>query len=284
MATAKKGKSKEKDRKRKNRPGHSKPKGGEISGGLSKSRIGRRAGLTARLIIDTGNTKCVQFLGKPDNPADFKEYETHAWREKGQWHFVPCLPGCPLDDDEDEEVRKTSYRFCCNVWSFKDKAVKVFEGGTEIATKILLRYESKKKTWLQRTFDISKIKGERISWDIDTADKKALRSTDGLDLHDLDQFIIGGWERYFSEEYSEGGKKKGAKAKKGKEPKKSAMDDDDDEQEDSFDADELLDKEQTSLSDLKKIATSLKIKLVDKEGVKRDRKTLVRLIIKKQDS
>lgn len=271
------------DNKKKGSSGGLSPKAAK---GLNKKKISRRRGGNfKRLVIEKGDYKAVQFL---NDPTEMFEYEQHVWREKGQWYFVPCLDDffdtkglCPLCEDDEKEVARTSYQFAANVWSFKDKAVKILTGGQDLAGRIMFRWEKKKSLFLKRTWDIRKNDTKPVTMDIDVGDKSALKSTSKLELFDLAQYVLEEAERYYGDDMPT------MKGKKKKTPKRTALDDydedDDDESEDEYDKETLLDKEETPLKELKRIASEeFGIKLVDKAGDKRDRETLVRLIMKRQ--
>lgn len=241
----------------------------KVYSGLSKSRIAQRAASnTPRLIVDKGKTKTIQFL---DQPTAMKEYDVHSFREKGKWVYVPCIEGkCPLCEDEEREVSKTSYRFLANVWSFKDKKVVVLEGGVELSEKILHRFERKKKFFMKRTWDLTKMSGERITWDIDQGEKAPLRDTSDLKLYDLDEYIAAQIQRYYGTELPDTSK-----------AKKTALDDDDDDdaEEDEYDEETL---EEMSRKELVKVARSMEISLKNKEGDKASDRLLIKRILKAQ--
>lgn len=239
----------------------------KVYSGLSKSRIAQRAASnTPRLILDKGQTKTIQFL---DSPATMKEYDTHSFREKGGWKYVPCLEGkCPLCEDEEREVSKTSYRFLANVWSFKDKKVVVLEGGVELSEKILSRFDRKKKFFMKRTWDITKMSGERVTYDIDQGEKAVLKDTSDLKLYDLDDYIAAQLQRYYGTDVPDTSK-----------AKRTSLDDDDDADEDEYDEETL---EEMSSKELKKVARSLGVSLTNKDGDPASSKLLIKRILKEQ--
>lgn len=263
------------------RPKNGRGLGATLHKGLSKERINqKRGGNFKRLVIEKGKTKTVQFL---DHPNDMYEYEQHGWREQGKWYFVPCLQNfglaCPLDEEEDRQISRTSYQFAGNVWSFTDKAVKILTGGQDLAGRIMFRFDRKKSTFMKRTWDISKFDTQPVTHDVDAGDKATLKSTSGLELFNLEEYVREEAERYFGDDMPGSGKKKG-KGKKS-EPKRTSLDDDDEDEEDAYDEDDL---NNMPWPELKKVATGMKIKLVDRDGEKRKRSALVKLILKKQDA
>ena len=254
----------------------SKSEGGGLSvrtfGGLNKSRYTKGTG-GDRVILKQGDTVSVQFLAPIDDASQWKEINQHVFQEGKRWNYVPCLgDDCPLCDDEDSDVRKTSYRFFTNVFNFKTKKIEILEGPKDLSGRIAYKYEKNKKRFTQRVFEISKLATTPVSYDVDLdEERRAKSSIDTAKAIDLDEYLNSQAVRYFGDDMPAPGKKS-----KGK--KRTALDDDD-VIEDEYDEDEL---EEMEWSDLKQVATSLGIKLKDKEGNKRKRPTLIKLIIKKQ--
>lgn len=244
-------------------------------GGLNKKNYTKKGGFGDFVKMDQGDTVLVQFVANIDDDEWWKEIEQHVFKEKGKWQYVPCLgDNCPLCEDDDPDVAKTSYRFFTVVYDFGEKRLAILEGPKDLSGRIAFRYEKKKKSFLTRTWDISKLKTQPVSYDVESADKKAKEiDEEKLKAFDLDKMIQSKAERYFGEDIASGGKKKN---------KKSALDDDDEdeyESDDEYDEDELLDME---ASEIRKIAKDLGIKRTDKEGEARSKKTLIKLILKKQ--
>lgn len=256
-------------------------KGGGLSvrtfGGLNKKNYTKKGGFGDFVKMDVGDTVLVQFVADISDDEWWKEIEQHVFKEKGKWQYVPCLgDNCPLCEDDDPEVAKTSYRFFTVVYDFGEKRLAILEGPKDLSGRIAFRYEKKKKSFLSRTWDVSKLKTQPVSYDVESADKKAKEiDEEKLKAFDLDKMIQAKAERYFGEDL--------AGNKKSKKPKKSALDDDDDEDDyeadDEYDEDDLLEMER---SEVRKIAKQLGIKATDKEGEARSKKTLIKLILKKQ--
>lgn len=261
-----------KDKKKK---GKSKSSGLSVRtfGGLNKSNYTKKGNFGDFVKMDVGDTVLVQFVANIDDDQWWKEIEQHVFKEKGKWQYVPCLgDNCPLCQDDDPEVAKTSYRFFTVVYDFAEKRLAILEGPKDLSGRIAFRYEKKRKSFLSRTWDVSKLKTTPVSYDVESADKKAKEiDEEKLATFDLDKMLHAKAVRYFGEDLDA--------AKKGS--KKSALDDDDDEDaiDDEYDQDDL---EEMSMKELKRVAKALGIKTVDKEGEARSKKTLIKLVLKKQ--
>jgi hypothetical protein len=243
--------------------------------GLSKKRM-EKGQASNRLILKQGKTQTVQFL---DTPDEMKEFDMHQFQDGGKWNYVPCAgDDCPLCEDDDPDVARTRYRFICNVYSFSDKAVRVMNGPKDLSGRIMQRYErlrksaggSRKKAakrFLSKTYDVTQLNTQPVTYDVEAADDEPVQ-TDKLKKLDLEAYIINDMKRYFGADgMPDGGGK-------------TAMDDDDeDEQEDEYDEDEL---DEMTPGEVRSIAKGLGIKLVDKDGEKRKKSALIRLILKKQ--
>lgn len=245
-------------------------KGGGLSAktysGLSKKRM-EKSGSGTNLRIKKGESATVQFLEVPKNMLEFDQ---HQFQDKGKYNYVPCAgDDCPLCEDDDEQVSNVKYRFICNVWDFGSGKVKTLEGPKTLAGRIRARYDRKKDRFLKRTFDVSLYDTEPSEWDVEGSDEDPLPTskTKELKRHDLQKTINDSLQRYFGNALPSKGSK-------------SALDDDDEDfEEDEYDEDDLDEMEP---SEVKKIAKSLGIKTVNKEGDKRSKAQLIKLILKKQ--
>lgn len=236
--------------------------------GLNDKRMAKGSN-TPRLILKQGDTASVQFL---TSIKEFREYDMHQFQERNRWQYVPCAgDGCPLCEDEDPDVSKVSYRFCCNVWVPKEKKALVLEGPKDLSGRIALRFKGNKKKFTRRIYDVSKLKTTPVSYDVERSDGRTI-DPDSVELIDLDKFITDEMERYFGDSTPK-------PSKRGRSSLDDDDDDDDDGDDDEYDEDELDDME---LSEVKSIAKSLGIKPVDKDGNKRKKSALIRLILKKQ--
>lgn len=255
-----------------------KSKGGKKSGGLtvrtfgglSKERYAKKGTGGDRVVIKQGDTVTVQFVAPITDSDAWKEIEQHQFQDNNRWNYVPCLgDNCPLCEDEDNDVRKTHYRFFTNVYDFKQKKVAILEGPKDLSGRIAFRYEKRKKTFLDRTWDVSKMATTPVSYDVEAGDEDPVRIKTAK-LIDLDAYILSEATRYFGEDMPTG-KSKG----------KSALDDDDeDAEDDEYDEDDL---EEMSTKEIKSIARNMKIKLVNpKTDEPRSKSTLIKLILKKQ--
>lgn len=234
--------------------------------GLNEGRM-KKGSNSPRVILKQGDTATMQFL---TGIKEFREYDSHQFQERNRWNYVPCAgDGCPLCEDEDPDVSKVTYRFCCNVWVPKEKKVLVLEGPKDLSGRIALRFKSNKKKFTKRMFDVSKLKTTPVSYDVERSDGRVI-DPDSVELIDLEAFIISEMERYFGDSTPK-------ISKKGR----SSLDDDDDDDadEDEYDEDELEDME---ISEVRSIAKGLGIKLKDKDGEKRKKSALIKLILKKQ--
>lgn len=252
--------------------GEAKKLSAKIYSGLSAERLAKKSGGN-RLIINKKNpTKTVQLL---DEIEEMKEYDMHSFREGRGWVYVPCAgEECPLCDDEDDEVSSIAYRAAANVWSFDDNAVLVLEGGKEIFGKIGRRIEKakqKKKDIRKTTLEISRIEGDRVSYDVDSGDEDPIDFKPLLKKrHDLDAFVNDQIARYYKDDNS--GPKKASK--------KSALDDDD---EDEYEEDEAS----YTKSDLKAMSPKQLKRAAKDAGVKYDAEkpnlTIKRILASQED-
>lgn len=267
-------KSKKDKAKPKGKPDRGRQEKGKVFGGLHKDRYEKRARGADRLELQQGDSAVVQFVAPITDEKFWKEIDQHQFQDKG-WRYVPCLgEGCPLCDDDDKDVAKTTYRFFTVVWDFKEKRLAVAEGPKDLSGRIGRRYEGLKKkgkedTFLKKTYLVSKNKTTPVSYDIETDDKKPVK----IDLSkapDLDAYIEDQKVRYFGEDLPKATKKKG----KGKKGQKTALDDD------AAEDDELTKDELNDLSD-KKLTAYAKEVGIKKPDVS-DRKGLIKQILKKQ--
>lgn len=204
--------------------------------GLSKKRMASKASenFGKRVRLDKGSTVPVQFL---ELPNDFIEYEMHAFQENGRWTYVPCIgEDCPLCQSESDQIRKTSYRFSCNVWNLKEKKVQILEGPKDLAQRIFYRYERAPKKFLKRTYEITKFPTNPVSYGMDIGEDEIKSTAKLMDkLHDLDAYVDEEARRYYGDEVPS------AKALDADEEDVEEDEDLDDEDEDDEEEDEDLD-------------------------------------------
>lgn len=237
--------------------------------GLNKKRMEKKGGNFNRVVIKQGDSVVVQFL---EPIEEFVEYENHSFRDGARWQYVPCAgDDCPLCADDDPDVSKTGYRFCCNVYNFKEKKVQILEGPKDLAGRIAHRYERRAKSWLKRTWEISKFPTTPVSYDVESADDRPVRP-DGLERHDLMKYITDEMLRYFGDDIPSPSKGGGP----------SSLDDDWDDEEDSFDDDEYTKEDLLDLGPaaLKEAAESVGVSV--KKITKENRKKVISAILKKQ--
>ena len=90
--------------------------------------VGGGGNFAPRAKLKGGDSGVFQFLAAPGDPA-IVEIEEHQWKEKGRWNYVPCLgDGCPLCDDSDPDVAKTSYKVYVPVYDFSQKKAVLLSG------------------------------------------------------------------------------------------------------------------------------------------------------------
>lgn len=238
--------------------------------GLNKKRMAKKTGNFNRLALKQNDSAVVQFMTGID---EFLEYEVHNFRDGARWVYVPCAgDDCPLCADEDYDVSKTTYRFACNVYVFKEKKVLILEGPKDLAGRIANRYAKRKKSWLKRTWEVSKYGTTPVSYDVESADNRPVR-TDGMKLHDLLDYVKGEISRYFGDDMPT--------SKSGP----SSLDEDDDwDDEDEYDDEEaysradLLDMGPSALKEAA-YEVGVKVKKVTKEN----RKKLINRILREQE-
>lgn len=250
-------------------------------GGLNEKRYTKGQSVD-RVTFKKGETVTVQFVAPIDDSAQWKEIDQHQFQDDG-WKYVPCLgDDCPLCDDEDRDVSKTSYRFFTNVYDFSQKRFAVLEGPKDLSSRIARKFKQaekrKKGKFLKTVYDVSKLDQSPVTYEVDIEDDRKPVTVDPKKLIDLDAYIQGQAKRYFGDDMpSEGSKKK----KGGKDKRKSSLDDDEDyiedEEYDEDDLDDMSDKE------IKSIAKGMKIALKNPKTDKpRSKETLIKLILKRQ--
>lgn len=197
--------------------------------GLNDKRMASGSGNNMAVRYKTGETIEAQFAVDPD---DFLEYDLHRFQsgkgKNAKWNYVPCAgEGCPLCDDEDPEVSKTTYRFAAPIWSFADKEMKVLEGPKTLAQQIgrkFKRAEKKKKgSFVKKTYDISKLDTVPVSYETEEGDSKPV-DLKGKTLPDLTAFVTSQMTRYYGDDMTD--------------TRKSSLDDED-AQDDTFSKKEL---------------------------------------------
>jgi hypothetical protein len=214
----------------------------KTSKGLTKKRIERKAAGSGKRVV-FGNedpTVTVQFLQSPD---DFTEFEIHSFQEDGRWWFVPCAgDGCPLDDAEGEQQRRTSYRFAANVWNSKLNKVQVLEGPKTLAQQIFYRYQRKPSVFLKRVYDVTKFQTQPVSYNFELAEEDPI-SVRGKRPFDLDEYLVEEMKGYYGDDLEL------AAATLSDDDMDDDVDDDDDDMEDEDTDDELDDDEDDELED-----------------------------------
>lgn len=258
----------------KKKKGASKGLSPKIYSGLNKKRMEKKGSGGNRVILKQGDTATVQFLTGIDG---FREYDIHQFQDGGRWQYVPCAgDDCPLCADDDSAVAKTTYRFCSNVYSFKEKKVLILEGPKDLAGRIAFRWEKRTKKgkypkkFLQKTWDVSKFPTTPVSYDVEAGDDDPV-DTSRMKPHDLDEYIKGEMVRYFGSEMP---------ASTGR----TALDDDDDDDDDEDEDDDEYtrdDLEDMTPKQVRKIAKGMGI-ATTKGGENRTTRTLIKLILSRQ--
>ena len=250
----------------------SKPKGKGLSiqthSGLSEARMAAAGGGNSkRIFLPMGKPVMVQFL---DTPDEMKEYDIHSFQSGGKWRYVPCTghDDCPLCNDDDPEVAKQKYRFCCNAYDVKRKKVGIVEGPQALAVRIMGRFKGRPETFKKKVFMVTKMNTTPVSFDIDVVDDKYAFRVKEAKL-DLDEFVKEEHEAFIT-----------GNAPVGKKKSKSSLDayDDEDEADDEEEVhtkDELMEME---WGPLKRLALSLDIDITDKK-----RRALVREIMEAEE-
>jgi hypothetical protein len=244
-------------------------------GGLSKSRSASGGSSFPRVkFTDKDSSFSLQFFGNIEDESAFKEFEQHQWREK-YWNYVACLgDNCPLCDDEDEDVSKQHYRFVAVVYNHDAKQVQILEGPGTLAQRIIMKAEKRPESFVKRVWDITRLDTTPTSYDVDQSDERPvnLRSKAALDLQ---AYIDESASRYFGKNAVSSGSKKKSK--------RSALDDDDDYEDDdeTYTKADLMDM---SARELKEVAQSLKVKLLDRDGDRKSKQQVIREVLKKQAS
>lgn len=174
--------------------------------GMNKKRFGQQAsgGFRNRLPLKKGTTRSVMFLHKPDPDSEhYEEYDVHAFQENGRWKFVPCAEdGCPLCDADDEKMRRTSYRFCTNVYDLETKKVMILEGGSNLATVIHAKFARKPAKFLKRCWDLTMFPTQPVTFGCDISEEDAVPSSvlNKVKEHDLLEYIMGEMKAYYGED------------------------------------------------------------------------------------
>lgn len=192
--------------------------------GLSKKRMKQKGSVGVSLWLKAGAIVPVQFL---TDPEDMLEYDQHIWQVGKTWNFVPCSgDGCPLCEDDDDDISGTSYGFACNVYNLKDKKVQVLTGSKTLAQLIWYRYERKPARFTKRVFELTRFEGSPAQFDVSPGDEAPVQIAKfKKQLHNLDDYLDSEIQRYFGDEA----------------PTATALDDDDEDEDtddDDFDEDE----------------------------------------------
>lgn len=240
--------------------------------GLNEKRFKQKAGGGDRVRFEEGKTVAVQFLTEP---SKFKEYDQHSFREASGFAYVPCAGDeCPLCEDDDEKVSKTSYQFAAVVYNHTAKKIQVLKGGKGLAGKIAMRFKRKPKLFLKRVFDITAMPGASFrEYDVDLAEEDPIAASKIRDkMIDLDKWLLDQAQEYYGDDFKV--------ELSSDEDEDSDSDDDDDEDEDDADADEDDDEDEEEdeeehtpeslnakkLTELRDIADELEI---DHSGMKK---------------
>lgn len=248
-------------------------------GGLSERMESKGGGGSFSLKFEYGKAQPVQFLGEPNDPAAFYEFEQHQFNAGG-WKYVPCLgKGCPLCDDEDSEVSKTHYRFIASVYSFSDKEVRVMEGPKTLAQRIAFRWancQKKNQNFRRKTYEVTKMKTTPVSYDVEASDDPAI-STRSLTLPDLEEYIKDAANRFFGDTDQRGA---GQDKPRGASRRGSSLDadDEDDDVEDEDEPHTRSELSEMSSRELKDLARSLRIN----PSKFTSRSEIIRAIMKKE--
>jgi hypothetical protein len=168
--------------------------------GLDKKRMKKRSGGGGdRVKVEDDKPNTVQFYVAPD---EFEEFEQHGWQSGGNWNFVPCAgEGCPLCTNEDEKIRKTSYRFCAPVFDHKQKKSLILEGPQTMASIIFRRYEACERrragSFLRKVWDVTRFSGTPTTFDCEESESTA-KNPNGLpERLDPAKYIQAQMDRYY---------------------------------------------------------------------------------------
>lgn len=238
----------------------------QIFKGINKNRLSSMGKSNfPRVKIKDDETVTLVFL---TDLSGFREFDQHQWREGGSWKYVPCAgKSCPLCEDEDEDVSKTRYRFCANVYNCGDKEVQILDGPGTMAQRIALKAEKRKKNFLKLAWDITRLSTTPTSYDVDQSDDDVPKKAKDAKLLDLDAYIAEQMTRYFGEDIPKGGSK-------------SALDDDDDDaDEDEYTKSDL---KNMSRKELVRVAKDMKVKTKDSDGDPLEESAIIKRILKKQ--
>lgn len=224
-------------RSRTTKPAASKGIQPKLFKGLNKKRMdASRGNFGVRVVLKDGQTVPVQFL---QDPTEFTEFYVHAFQEEGRWVFVPCVgDNCPLCQDDDEKVRRTSYRFLATVYNLEQKKVQLLENSGQLAQAIMYRYQRKPSAFLKRTFEITRFPTTPVSHQFELGEEPTV-NTSRMKLLSHEEYLADQLKRYYGDELPE--------------PGSTSMDDEDveedEELEDTEEDEEDLDDEDEDLED-----------------------------------
>lgn len=168
--------------------------------GLSEKKMKKRSGGSGpRVKVEDDKPNTLQFYKDPDS---FTEFEQHGWQSGGRWNFVPCAgEGCPLCTDEDDRIRKTSYRFAAPVYDFKKKESSILEGPQTMASIIFRRYkraeEQRAGSFRRRVWDITRFSGTPTTFDCEATEHSAKNPANLPEPLDTDAYVQSQMERYY---------------------------------------------------------------------------------------
>lgn len=243
-----------------------------VNRGMDPNRnVGGGGSFAPKAKLKAGESGDYQFLVAPGDPA-IVEIEEHQWKEKGDWHYVPCLTSlgfkkCPLCEDSDPDVAGTSYKVYLPVWDFQQKKAVLLAGPKTLRRLIIDRWEKNKKDFLNRTWSLSRFK-ESPWWDMDRGERKALndkKRKEITDLPDAEAHVMSEARQFFGKKLDKmmgGGKVK--------DDKPTALDD-----------------EPYTKKNLKGLGKKKLVKIATAFGCKKpdklDESDLIAFILKKQD-
>lgn len=243
--------------------------------GLSKNRMKKRGGGAGnRVKVEDDKPNVLQFYVTPD---EFEEYEQHGWQANGQWTFVPCAgEGCPLCSNEDDKIRKTSYRFAAPVFDHKAKESKVLEGPQTMASVIFRRYERAPSKFLKRVWDITRFSGTPTTFDAEVSEQDPKNPRSLPEPQDINKYIQSQMDRYYENAAADVSALDDDFDGDDFEEDEDWLDEDDDEEEGYTEA-ELL---KMGPSELREAAGEFNIKV--KQVTKDNRRKVIAAILRKQ--
>lgn len=164
---------------------------------------GGRGGRSAQLFLKGDSSVKVRFLQEPTQFMEFLEHYDAANKA-----FVPAIDNDPLDQHQDEKVRKVGKRWLANALNIEDGKIVIVKLNQDQLNRLLLRH-TKYGTLLDRNYELIRLGSGRDSkYDVEADDPTQMDLSRFQDrCHDLTEYLLGEVDEYhnttFQKEYQD---------------------------------------------------------------------------------